>query len=92
MANRELYLVSYDIQADKSRSSTSEYLLGYTAGRQKSVYECWLTEAEVARVQSYLEALLEEGDSVHIFKLPPEQMAEYLGRASTLNMDAIIIG
>lgn len=92
MVRRELYLVSYDIQEDKSRSATSQYLLGYTTGRQKSVYECWLTAAELVQVRSYLEALLETGDNLHIFKLPTAQRAEYLGRATSLNKRAIIVG
>ena len=92
MVERALYLVSYDIQEDKSRSATSQYLLGYTTGRQKSVYECWLTATELVQVRSYLETLLETGDYLHIFKLPPSQVTEYLGSATSLNQGAIIVG
>ena len=43
---RQLYLAAYDI-SNATRLRAALYLLkGYASGRQKSVFECFLTEAE----------------------------------------------
>lgn len=89
---RAQYLVSYDISDDKKRTCISRYLLGFTVGRQKSVYECWFTQGELFAVQDWIEALLEDTDKVHIFKLPPSLTPLYYGRASRLEIAPIIIG
>ncbi|GGZ97254.1 CRISPR-associated endonuclease Cas2 [Ignatzschineria ureiclastica] len=90
--DRALYLVSYDIRDDRERVEMSQHLLGYTAGRQKSVYECWLTHTELENVRQWVEETLETVDKVHIFKLPPAQDPQYLGTASSLSVSPIIIG
>lgn len=89
---RDLYLVSYDVCDDAERVKLSRELLGYTVGRQKSVYECWLTKSELIALQTWVETALTEVDKVHIFKLPPSQIPTYLGTATSLEIAPIIIG
>lgn len=89
--NRELYLVSYDISDDRIRAKVSRHLLGYTTGRQKSVYECWLTVAEFDSLCEWFSSLVELSDIIHMYKLPPSKVPHYLGIASSLSISPIII-
>ncbi len=76
---RALYIIAYDI-AEQSRLNRVRYFLkGYSTGGQKSVYECFLTEAELRFVISNLKRIIyEPDDRVHIFRLD--------GRSRTLTL------
>ncbi len=78
--NRRLYLVAYDIR-DARRLNAVRYLLkGYSTGGQKSVYECFLTEAEYRLVSGTVRSLIdEEKDRVHIFALDSRSRSHILG-------------
>lgn len=90
--DRSLYLVGYDISDSRIRAKISKHLLGFTVGRQKSVYECWFTLAELNALYEWLETIIFESDKVYIFRLPIIQNARYLGVAKRMSLNPIIIG
>ena len=80
---RSLYLVCYDISEPRRLQQVHRYLLGYKVGGQKSFYECWLTPAELCRVEADLAGMIDvETDRVHIFQLDPRMQATLLGVAN----------
>lgn len=50
MANRQLYLAAYDISCNRRLRKALYVLRGFASGGQKSVFECFLTPAEKARL------------------------------------------
>jgi CRISPR-associated protein Cas2 len=46
MTERTLYIAAYDVSDDGRLRDALKVLKGYASGRQKSVFECFLTEAE----------------------------------------------
>ncbi|MBI4755519.1 MAG: CRISPR-associated endonuclease Cas2 [Betaproteobacteria bacterium] len=81
-AARTLYLVCYDVSCPKRLYRVHRFLQGYRVGGQKSFFECWLTAAELKRVQRELEELVDPvEDRVHIFQLDPRMKMECLGVA-----------
>lgn len=79
---RSVYLIAYDIRNPRRLARVHRYLLGYKVGGQKSVYECWLTPAELAAVRADLEALMDlEADRIHILQLDPRMQVRGFGVA-----------
>lgn len=82
MAGRNLYLVAYDITDEKRLNRIRHFLKGYSPGGQKSVYECFLTEAELDYVVEELGYLIDERfDRVHIFQVDRKAKIHILGIA-----------
>lgn len=78
--SRKLYLIAYDIRDSKRLNSVRYFLKGYSTGGQKSVYECFLTEAEYRLVSSVVRGLIdEEKDRVHIFNVDGRSRPHTLG-------------
>lgn len=77
---RGYYLAAYDISDHKIRRRAAKLLLGYTTGRQKSVYECWLTKTEKENLIVKLEELIPPTDKCHLFKLPTKKPTSYLAQ------------
>ena len=78
--NRNLYLIAYDIRNGRRLSSLRHFLKGYSTGGQKSVYECFLTDAEYRCILRAVRDLIEEKeDRVHIFKLDGRSKPHTLG-------------
>ncbi len=46
MTQRQLYLAAYDISCSRRLRKALYVLRGYASGGQKSVFECFLTQAE----------------------------------------------
>lgn len=46
MTQRQLYLAAYDISCTRRLRKALYVLRGYASGGQKSVFECFLTDAE----------------------------------------------
>jgi len=46
MTQRQLYLAAYDISCNRRLRKALYVLRGYASGGQKSVFECFLTDAE----------------------------------------------
>jgi CRISPR-associated protein Cas2 len=64
------YVIAYDVVASKRRQRVAEYLLGHGRRVQKSVYECELSAAELARVRQQLDRLLQAPpDRCHVYRL-----------------------
>lgn len=79
---RGVYLIAYDIRDPRRLARVHRYLLGYKVGGQKSVYECWLTPAELARVRADLEDLMDlAADRIHILQLDPRMRVRGFGVA-----------
>lgn len=81
--SRTVYLIAYDIRDPKRLMRIHHYLIGYKVGGQKSVFECWLTPAELATVQADLLELMDDScDRIHFLQLDPRQTMQGYGRAS----------
>ncbi|ASC71720.1 CRISPR-associated endoribonuclease Cas2 1 [Halomicronema hongdechloris C2206] len=74
MAIKLLYLIIYDLPDDKAankrRNRLHKMLSGYGEWTQYSVFECFLTATQFARLQIQIERLIKpETDSVRIYIL-----------------------
>jgi CRISPR-associated protein Cas2 len=68
--NRTRYLVAYDIADAKRLYRVHKKVETYAIGGQKSFYECWLTEHELACFKAELNDLMVSGeDRLIIFQL-----------------------
>jgi CRISPR-associated protein Cas2 len=65
-----LYIIAYDISADRRRTKVHRLLCGYGAWTQYSLFECWLTRRQLIELQAKLLKLLDrEADSVRFYPL-----------------------
>lgn len=81
---RRLYLIAYDVCSPQRLQSVCRYLSGFRVGGQKSVFELWLTTAELQAVRQQLAALMNsEEDRLHVLALDPRQKPRCYGRASS---------
>lgn len=77
---RHLYLVAYDVANAGRLNSVRQFLKGYSTGGQKSVYECFLTDAELEIVRATLKELIDTAeDRVHIFQMDGRSRTHTLG-------------
>jgi len=78
--SRRLYLIAYDITQNKRLNRMRKYLKGYSTGGQKSVFECFLTHAEVSEISLVMEGMIRtDEDRVHIFSLDGASRTHTLG-------------
>lgn len=81
---RTLYLVAYDVCEPQRLQKVGRYLTGYKVAGQKSVFEIWVTPAELNHIQADLAALLDtDEDRLHILALDPRSRPRLYGRART---------
>jgi CRISPR-associated protein Cas2 len=81
---RTLYLVAYDVCEPHRLQRVCRYLTGYKVGGQKSVFEVWVTDAELRHIRAHLDDLMEPAeDRLHILALDPRMNPRCLGRAHT---------
>lgn len=81
--SRSLYLVAYDVCNPRRMRRVCKYLTGFKVGGQKSVYECWLTPAELRVMRGELDQLMEPGeDRLHIVALDPRMKTLCFGLAA----------
>ena len=71
---KPLYLIIYDLPdtkaANKRRTRLHKLLSGYGQWTQYSVFECFLTAVQFAKLQTQLEGLIKpEEDSIRIYVL-----------------------
>ncbi len=82
VVNRILYLVAYDITCPRRLRKALFAIKEYACGGQKSVFECFLTNAERAALQKSLEDIMDEReDKVFILRLDPRCRVDTLGIA-----------
>jgi CRISPR-associated protein Cas2 len=79
---RRLFVIAYDISEPRRLQRVQQMLKGYSTGGQKSVYECFLTEAELRSVLRRLQELINMAeDRVHVFVLDGRTTPHTLGIA-----------
>lgn len=87
---RRHYLFAYDITDTRRRANVRRLLQGYAVGMQKSLFECWLTAEELARLNNKLSELLSGNDTLHYLALNPS--GEWLfGKTKPLRHDVFIV-
>lgn len=79
---RRLYLIAYDVCDPGRLNRVRELLKAYSTGGQKSVYECWLTPAELTEVTEMLRRLIDATvDRAHVVTLDGRSRPHTLGIA-----------
>ena len=82
MTQRTLYIAAYDISDDARLRDALKVLKGYASGRQKSVFECFLTPAERKILLSQVRAVIDHiEDRFVLLRLEPRGKYRVLGRA-----------
>ena len=59
MSNRKLFIAAYDVCEGRRLRNALYVLKGYATGGQKSVFECFLTDAERRRLLSEIRGVLD---------------------------------
>jgi CRISPR-associated protein Cas2 len=80
METRRLYLTAYDVTEPQRLRAALYCARTYATGGQKSVHECWLTDAERADLIATMDQILEPEDAFFIVRLDPRQTVRALGR------------
>ena len=82
MSKRSLYIAAYDI-SDPSRLRHALHVLkGYSSGGQKSVFECFLTDAEKACLLAEVQSVIDvTEDRFLLVRLDPRMKVRVLGIA-----------
>jgi len=82
MPQRRLYIAAYDVSDDRRLRDALKVLKGYASGRQKSVFECFLTAAERRALVSEMRALLDPvEDRFLLLRLEPRGKIRIRGKA-----------
>lgn len=82
MSTRRLYIAAYDIADARRLRAALKVLKGYACGRQKSVFECYLTPAEYWRLVGEMRDLIDPSeDRFLIIRHDPALTARVLGKA-----------
>lgn len=80
--SRTLYLIAYDICDERRLAKVHYFLKNFSTGGQKSVYECFLSPAELERIKEGLKTLIHPfEDRIHIFTLDGRSKTHTLGIA-----------
>ncbi len=80
MLVRRLYVAAYDISDERRLRAAFQILAGYAVGRQKSVFECFLTEAERAALLRDVSYVINDAeDSFLLVRLDPRSKIHTLG-------------
>lgn len=79
MPARSLWIAAYDVRDPKRLRRALHVLKGYATGGQKSVFECFLTEAERRRLLAEIAAVLAPEDSFLMVHLDPRSQVRTLG-------------
>ena len=74
-----LYIVTYDISADRERDRVAHVLEGFGVRAQFSVFECRLTRGMKERLLRALEALQVESGTIHLYPARSDRKPTYLG-------------
>ncbi|WP_062193140.1 CRISPR-associated endonuclease Cas2 [Caldimonas taiwanensis] len=78
---RHLFLIGYDIASPARRRRALKAVKGHAIGGQKSLYECWLTSAELQHAMQALRSLIDPAvDRVVFVQLDPRATIEVLGK------------
>jgi CRISPR-associated protein Cas2 len=80
MNERPLYLAAYDITDNRDRAAACELLKGFSVGGQKSVYECFLSEAEKRKLVCGVSGIVGAHDRFLMLRIDPRSVIRTLGR------------
>lgn len=90
--SRALCLFAYDVCDPKRLRRVRRHLIGFRVGGQKSVFECWLTPAELVSIRRGLADLIEpDADRVHVLALDPRMKPHCFGVARSFAQPAFMI-
>ncbi len=79
---RSLYLACYDVADEGRLRAALQVVRAFATGGQKSVHECWLTDAEKGDLLATMAQVLEpRADSFLLIRLDPRQKVDTLGKA-----------
>lgn len=82
MSQRALYIAAYDVSDDGRLRAALKVLKGYASGRQKSVFECFLTVAERQDLLAQVRGVLDRyEDRFLLVRLDPRGKVRTLGKA-----------
>ena len=82
MSRRALYLAAYDVSDAKRLRRALRAVKEHATGGQKSVYECYLSDAERDELLCELEGILDpQEDRFLLIRLDPRCRVETLGIA-----------
>lgn len=81
MAERDLWLAAYDVRDPRRLRLALRVLKAYSTGGQRSVFECFLTEAERKRLLAEIQEVLAPEDSFFLVRLDPRSPVRTLGIA-----------
>ena len=82
MTYRVLYIAAYDVSDDGRLRDALKVLKGYASGRQKSVFECFLTPAERRDLVQQMQGVLDATDDRFVLlRLDPRGKIRTLGKA-----------
>ncbi len=82
MSKRTLYIAAYDISDSARLREGLRVLKDYATGRQKSVFECFLSTAEKHTLLSRMGAVIDRTeDCFFLLRLDPRSGIRVLGKA-----------
>jgi CRISPR-associated protein Cas2 len=95
MRGRHFVVVSYDIVDDRRRLKIAKTLLDFGGQRvQRSVFECYITPANLEKLRQRLRKLIEEReDSVRFYRLCDDcqSVIERMGQAQPIDEPGLLI-
>jgi len=81
MSQRQLFIAAYDVSSDLRLREALKVLKGYASGRQKSVFECFLTDAERRALLSEVATVLDAvEDRFLLLRLEPRGKVRVRGK------------
>jgi len=81
-AKRQLYLAAYDVSDSRRLRLMLHSVKAHATGGQKSVFECYLTEAERRALLWKVKGILNEReDRFFLLRLDPRSRVRTLGKA-----------
>lgn len=82
MKRRTLYIAAYDISEPRRLREALKVLRNYATGGQKSVFECFLTQAEKENLLEEVREVIDPGeDRFILLRLDPRSRVRTLGIA-----------
>ncbi len=71
-------IVAYDIEDNRRRAKIARFLEGFGERVQYSVFECDLEERHLRRMVAGLQAMMQPGDAIRIYRLDRRSEAEII--------------
>lgn len=92
MAERDLYLICYDVSCPRRWRRVHRLLAGFRVAGQKSVFECLMTRGELELCVAQLRELIDPAeDRVHVLALDPRMPREGWGRGRPWDGGPVVV-